>query len=394
MKSKFYLFYFFCLCALPPLPAQELEISGYFENQFFPQKMGDGLKLQDYNKLRLDLSTEISDNLSFNTDFIYRTFHGMTSINLLDFLPEKLSRGLVALPREYTTIEQPDENYLDNAYLTFYSERMNVRLGKQQLPWGAGYTWNPTDIFNDKNTFDPTYEKVGVNALKIELSFAAEGMLSAVLSPGEVWENSTKALKLRQHFHGFDLSACFIEKEQQTFTDALVMGIPLFTTFTEKRRLFGGDFSGELFGLGFWAEGAYNKMKISEDYGQYLTGADFTFENGLYLTAEYYRNELGKSDKKDYALSDWMRLFSASGENLGQNYLFAGQRYPVSELWNWSNFALINLDDKSAILFPWFDYSFNDNTEIILVGYLPLGEKETEFGEFGYGGFARVRVYF
>lgn len=377
--------------------AQELKFSGYFENQFFPQKIGDSMKLQDYNKLRLDLSADIGKNLSFNADYIYRTYHGATSYSALDFLPEKLAAPLAAVPSQLISefnLQFTDEIFLDNAYVTLYAKHLTVRIGKQQLPWGTGYTWNPTDIFNAKNTLDPTYEKVGVNAFKMEFPFATEGLVTAIFTPEAEWENSTKAVKVKQHFFGFDMSASFVEKDQDSFADAQIFGLPLFNSFKEKRQLVGGDFSGGLFGLGFWGEGAYNKMEMSDNYGQYLVGTDYTFENGLYLTSEYYRNELGKSDKNDYTLADWVRLFSAEGENLGQDYLFAGQRYPISELWNWSNFALINLNDKSAVLFPWFDYSYNDNTEIMFVGYLPVGKKETEFGEFGYGGFARIRVYF
>ncbi|MFQ5771939.1 MAG: hypothetical protein ACE5HX_15495, partial [bacterium] len=148
------------------------------------------------------------------------------------------------------------------------------------------------------------------------------------------------------------------------------------------------------FGLGVWGEGAYNFLESSADFGQYLLGLDYTFESELYLIGEYYRNELGKSNKGEYTFNDWMRLLSAEGENLGQDYLFLGQRYPITELWNWANYLLFNLNDKSGIFFPWFDYSLNDNTELMFVGYLPFGGKESEFGEFGMGGFARVRVYF
>jgi len=114
----------------------------------------------------------------------------------------------------------------------------------------------------------------------------------------------------------------------------------------------------------------------------------------VYKRQEYYRNGLGKSEKDEYDFNDWLRLLSSKGENLGQDYIYAGEMYPVTELLSWSNYLILNINDKSGMLFPWFDYSLNDNTEIILVGYIPFGENRTEFGEFGRGGFVRVRVYF
>jgi hypothetical protein len=375
--------------------AQDLEFSGHFENQFYPQELNDELILQDYSKLRLDLSAEVSENVSFSGDYIYQIYHGQTKFNAFDFIPERVVQRYaedMQTPadslRPQFDFETEDEDFLDNAYVTMYFQYADVRVGKQQLPWGTGYTWNPTDVFNDKNILDPTYEKTGVNALKIEVPFGNEGMLTGILSIDDEWETSTKALKIKQHFFGFDLSGSFVEKNQGGF-DYLS-----FEQTGEQRNLFGGDFSGELLGLGVWGEGAYNQMEESDDFGQYLIGIDYTFASEFYLMGEYYKNELGESNADRYDMNDWMRLLDADGINLGQDYVFVGQRYPITELWNWSNYFLMNLNDESGIVYPWFDYSLNDNTELHFVGLIPFGDKDTEFGAFGYGGFARVRVYF
>jgi len=375
--------------------SQELQFTGYFENQFFPQRLNNEWILQDYNKLRLDLSADISENVTFNGNYNYRVYHGATTFSALDFLPDQLVneyQKTMNIPQAILNplfeFKQEDEYFLDNAYVSIYSKRVNIRIGKQQLPWGSGYSWNPTDIFNEKNLLDPTYEKVGVNAFKVEIPFMTEGMLTGIIGVEDKWKTSTKGIKLKQHLSGFDLSFSFVEKHQSSFDYYSLQQC------SEKRRLLGGDFSGQLFGLGIWGEGAYNRMELSDNYGQYLVGSDYTFESGLYLTGEYYHNGLGRTNKENYTFGDWMRLMSSQGENLGQNYIFAGGSYPITELWNWSNFLLFNFDDKSGLIFPWFSYSLNDNTEVLFVGYLPFGSAKSEFGEFGAGGFARIRVYF
>lgn len=395
MIKRLWLVIISCAGIAGMLQAQELAFSGYYENQLFPQNLNGKFIFQDYNKIRLDLSSEIGENVNFQADYIYRIFHGATKFNAFDFIPESVVKDFAAqrhVPAENLRplfdFEFADENFLDNAYVTVYLNKLTLRIGKQQLPWGSGYTWNPTDIFNEKNALDPTYEKVGVNAFQVEYPFSAEGGITAIIGVGENWRKTTKALKIKHHVAGFDYSVSFVEKEQQ--------GIDLYRLgpFTERRRLVGADFSGQLFGLGVWGEGAYNFMTGAGDFGQYLFGADYTLKNGLYVIAEYYRNELGKSSKEDYGINDWMRLLSAQGENLGRDYLFFGERYPIAELWNWSTFMLFNFNDKSGLVFPWFDYILNDNTEVIFVGYLPFGKSRSEFGEFGAGGFARIRVYF
>jgi len=377
--------------------AQELELSGYFENQFFPQELDGKLILQDYNRLRLDMAAEVGENVDFAGDIVYRVFHGKTEYSVFDLLPKRVVEEYLAemrmsfkdLPPMFT-IRMADEHFLDNGYATFYFSRFNLRIGRQQLPWGAGYTWNPTDLFNEKNLLDPTYEKVGVNAFKLEVPFGEQGMATGVFGVGEEWGASIKAIRVKEHVRGFDLSATLAEREEER------LDFSTFSTTRTRRRLVGGDFSGSLLGLGIWGEGAFNWMEGEDDFGQYLLGTDYTFEDGFYLTGEYYRNGLGKTDERGYGFADWMRMLSADGENLGRDYLSIGQSYPIGELWDWSNFLILNLNsgDRSGVFFPWFGYSFGDNTEISLVGYLPFGGNESEFGAFGSGGFARVRVYF
>jgi hypothetical protein len=375
--------------------SKNIEISGYYENMFFPQKMKDEVMMQDYNKLRLNLSSEVSTNITFNANINGQTYHGKTTLNQLDFIPEAVvdeyinsagkSLEAVRPSFEYT---KEDEIYLDNAYLSVYTKHINLRIGKQQLPWGTGYAWNPTDIFNAKNILDPTYEKVGVNVFKAEIPFSQEGMLTGIVSVGDNWKNTTKALKAGYHVAGFDISASYAEKQHTK------LNYYTFEEMADKRQMFGADISGGIAGIGVWAEAAYNLMKNRGDYGQYLAGADYTFLSGLYFKLEYYRNGLGETSSKNYGFGHWMTMLGREAENLGKDYIYLGQMYPVGELVNWSNFFMINLNDGSGMVFPWFDFSLNDNTELILVGYFPFGKKETEFGEFGTGGFARIRIYF
>ncbi len=352
-----------------------IEFSAYYENQFFPQKSNNGeISLQDYNKLRLNISSEISDKISFKSNYILKTYHGKTTINIMEFMPEYLRQENIS---DYE-IKLENESFLDNAYISIYTKRLNFRIGKQQLSMGSAYAWNPTDIFNRKNTMDPTYEKIGLNAFKIEFPFHNDAMLTGILNVNEEFKNSTKGIKLKEHFFGFDFSLSFIEKEEID---------------TSKRTNYGFNFSGEVLGFGVHGEFAYNEKNNSKNFKQFVFGADYTFENSLYFIAEYYKNELGKTDYKKYSFFDWTRFFT-EGENLGQDYIYLGESYPIGDFLNWSNFLMLNLNDKSGVFFPWFDLSINDNTEFIIVAYLPFGKKNTEFGEFGKGAFARIKVYF
>ena len=374
---------------------QDLMIGGYFEHQLFPQVLGTTVQFQDYNKLRLDLSATVGDRLSFNGDFIFQTYHGVKRFNSLDFLPdnvveayaERLGASVESLRPQFV-FEYADELFLDNAYLTYYGDAVNVRVGKQQLPWGSGYAWNPIDIFHEKNLLDPTYEKRGVNAIKLEVPIGGMSMLTGVVGIEQDWETTTKAIRLKHYVGGFDVALVLTEKNEKTYD------FEVFREQTQRRRLFGGDFSGEIFGLGLWAEGAYNSMDRDENYFQLVVGSDYTLENGLYMMSEYYHNGRGASSANAYTFNAWMRLFGSDGENLGRDYVFAGPTYPLTELIYGSIFVVLNMNDGSSVLYPYVSYSLNDNTQLTLIGYVTFGKSDSEFGAFGPGGIVRIRAYF
>jgi len=93
-------------------------------------------------------------------------------------------------------------------------------------------------------------------------------------------------------------------------------------------------------------------------------------------------------------MNDWMAFMGPYGENLGRFYVYVGESMPIGDYITWSNFLLFNINDKSGMLYPWFDFSLGDNTVLNVVAYLPFGRKGTEFGEYGFGGMVRIRVFF
>ncbi len=378
-----------------PGTGQQLELSGFYENQLAPQQIGGDLVLQDYDRLRLDLFSQVDGRVVFAGDVVWRVHHGVAELNALDFLPEDVveahaaSAGLSAGQlRPLYALPFEDEHFVDNAHVTLYLGRLSLRVGVQQLTWGAGYTWNPTDVFHDKSFLDPTYERRGVNALRTEVGYGREGRLIGVLSVGPDWSHTARALKVRDHLHGWDLSALAVEMREEEID---------YLTGVEsqpRRRLLGGDISGQGLGLGVWGEGAYNWLAGGSDFGQYLVGVDHTTMGGTYLLAEYYHNGRGRTSEASYSFGEWMRLLGSRGENLGRDYLSVGLSRPALELWTLSAYAIANLSDNSLVAFPWVEYSLGDNTELDLAAYLPLGGALTEFGASGAGGLARIRVYF
>lgn len=395
MKTHFFtIVLLFCFYSIHAQD-KELELGAYFENQMLVQEYNENAIVSDYNKVRLDIHTDWQENLSFNADLIVQSYHGKTEFNLLDFIPSEVTSLYSAqtnLPLDSLmsafSFSYENDCFLDNAYLSYYSKHFNLRVGKQQLAWGSGYAWNPTDLFNAKNLMDPTYEKTGVNAIKAEIPFLKEGKITAIYSPSEDFDKSTYAFQIKENTLGFDLSACYIMRNYSSYD------YYTFQESLENQKMLGFDFSGSILSVGVHGEASVNFMETSENFQQYLVGADYTFSNGIFLMAEYYFNGKGENSSSDYTMNSWMSMLGEYGENLGKNYIYAGQSLPIGDYLTYSNYVIVNTNDKSAMIMPWFDFLFGDNITLTNSIFIPLGESNSEFGGYGFGGIVRLKAFF
>jgi len=386
------------------LPAQEFTLeedeklvwSGYFENQAFFQyrKNSDDIGILDYNKLRIDMSFKASQSVTFNADIIFSTYHGATSFNLVNYLPENIYNQIPQEMLPFLTLDFEDDYYVNDAYLSLYLDGLSIRIGKQQLPWGTGYTWNPTDNFHKKNQLDPTYEKVGVNALKVEIPWGLDGSVTAVAVNKEEVEKFSYAARVKKNILGFDISLSYQYLYEPRIDVASLM------TNTENRQLVGFAFTGQLFDVGVWGEGTYSRVDgeyhilSDKEYGEYLLGMDYTFEGGLYLVGEYLHRDQGVKDPEKYFYGDYLRMLYGEITNIGTDYLMLGASYPITDLLTIQTYSIINMQDSSWIIIPWLSYDAGQNLEIMAALNYFFGDAGTEYGEYGSGGLLRFRVYF
>jgi len=408
MRTKIvYLAMFF---SVTTLLGQSLQWSGYYEPQFVGMSVKDNYFQMASNKLRVDLNADLSDKVSFGANFDYITYHGKTEWDVLDYLPESVSSVVSPTQLQFYKLRfgdlaqmvgpfpvaRPDRIFLDNAYVHLSFKRFDLTIGRQQISMGTGYAWNPTDVFNTKDLLDPTYEQPGHNAIRADIPFSSMGSLVAYYAPGEEWKDSGKMIKFKSRIGHFDYSLLVIEK-YWTFTDYLT-----FTPLVHKRQVFGGDFAGELFGLGVWGELGYNKLTPIEqykekvdDYWEMVFGLDYTLDSGTYIMAEFYRNTSGKTDWREYNLNDWMRLLAQESRALGRDQLYSVIQHPLTDLMNIGCMSIFSISDKSLALVPTVSYSLFQDVELTLFGNFNLGKEGRTFGEnMGQGGIVRLRVYF
>lgn len=409
--------------------SQQVEIFGYFEPQLMGARLDGKFYQLSSNKLRVDLKSSLSDNVTFGANFDYITYHGKTEWDILDYLPEGVRNQapwtqLFGFEFNPYVLQFNDRQFLDNAYLKLTFKYADVTIGKQQLSMGTGYAWNPTDVFNKKDITDPTYEQPGHNALRFDVLLGSGYRITTIYAPTDDWEYTDVLLKLKGRISHFDFSILGIQK-QWKYTDARLFD-PLLMTFYQipsKRRIFGADFAGELLGLGVWGEYAYydihidateyvaysnalitsqmvshtslSEMGIPAHYYELVMGLDYTFDFQTYIMFEYYRNTEAKSDYQDYTFNDWMHLLFAEKRSITHDQLYAFVQHPLTDLIDFGNSCIYSLSDNSLTIIPMITYNIFENVDVTMIGNIYFGDDGTVYSDnMGNGGLIRARVYF
>jgi len=373
-----------------------IELFGYFESQAMGADIKNEFVLLYSNKLRVDLKSSLSEKITFAANFDYITFHGKTEWNILDFLSSDVTTEVPAGMETFYVLPFENRHFLDNAYIKLSFKSFDLTVGKQQISLGTGYVWNPTDVFNIKELFDPTYEQPGHNALRLDVPLGSMYTFTTLFSPEDTWKNSAKLIQIKGRISHFDYSLIGIEKawrfHDYTQFDFASMS---FLELPGKRQLLGASTAGELLGLGVWAEYAYNWMENSEDFYELVVGTDYTFDFQTYMMVEYYRNTLGKTDYEQYNLNDWMRMIALEQKAISRDQIYVFIQHPATDLLSVGISTIYSISDNSFALVPTLNYSLSDNVEVFAYLNINFGKEGKVFAKnMGSGGVIRARVYF
>lgn len=392
---------------------------GYYEGQIDYGRLPGQQIYMDYHKFRLDWDSSPSENMRVSGDIIFKHHGGQTTLNLLDFLKPRhtlLNPLNTNDTLEYVPYTLTDTVFFDNIFLEFHHDLFDLTVGRQQLPSGVGYTWNPTDIFNQKDVMDPTYENPGVDAFKLEIPLGLKCNLTGILQPVDSWNNTSQYYEIKTYLGHFDLSALYgrhtydrsgytlydtlitVQKDAEgtiistaKIADVLLPSMPQATV----RDLYGFNLEGELLGMGLRTELAVSRLNYESNNlrYEYIIGGDYTFKNSLYILTEYYHNDFGiAADQTTFY--DYAAYFNWECKSLNQNYLFLLGMYPLRDILDFSLFGIANLDDGSLVIAPQLIYRIFQNVEINVLGSLFLGEATDEYGYQDYGLRVRLRAYF
>ena len=379
MRRRFSIALFWLLALTPILASAQttsFELHGYVKNLGIRSSsiLTNEAFVLDISRLRTKGLFNVGERLHaevwLDTELLMGSFLDTPELELGETLERATFFDLdwiVTDQRSYQIRQQ-----LFRAFATLYVGQTQLTVGRQRIAWGTGFAWNPTDILNP---FNPGAielgEKAGVDAAYVNVPLGAFSRIEVVAAPGRRRGQSSLAARAGTNWREYDVS---------------VMG-----GYFREAWVLGGDFAGYLGNAGFRGEAAYTWNDDGSTYLRAILNADYNFAGGYYTLIEFYFNGQGHRDKADYDLT---ALLTGETFNLAKEYVAASVGKSITPLLGSALYALVNLDDQSALAGPSLTYSLAENLELAASTYFFIGKGDTEFGAQEHVFFASLQWYF
>ena len=290
---------------------------------------------------------------------------------------------------------------LDQAWLKFDVERkVFLTAGKQQVKWGTGHIWNPTDFLNAQryNPLLPYDTRLGSNMLRaqVPLDWHQSNLYAIALfdnpGPASTTQQGGGAVRAETVLGSAELGFDAVSRAGMNPDYGLDLSAPLgpVDMYAEAALLSGGGQSyrltGQPIGLSLSAGGFYDNVGIPGPALQASVGGvfDFAWEDNRQATlgAEYFYNELGVENGALYPVLVLQGRYVPfyAGKHYAALYLTA-EGPDSGKHTNVSLTNLVSLSDGSAE--SRLDFSW-ELLEHLTFGVDVAGHYGTQGGEFNF----------
>ena len=240
-----------------------------------------------------------------------------------------------------------------------YEDEKNRALGGLiNVSMGVGRIWNPTNLFNPKNTYALEPDEVfGVTGVSYTRHISDTSSLRVVTS-----QRADKTLKYAGMY--------------KSFLEFAEIGLSMITS--DETKMIGYEIEANLLdtGIELRSEGAY--IKDDTEFFQGILGADYGFVNGVTIIGEVLY-----SSKKFSFAEQLLNIDSDISQNLVHSNLYTALSLSYSfNIFLDSSLLYIESfnDDNSRFISPSLTYTLNDYNSFMLSAILQDGSSESECG--------------
>lgn len=292
-------------------------------------------------------------------------------------------------------------------------------IGRSIHRWGTGYAFNPTDVVAPDKVISDLENKekqaVGNDMVKVEYYGETYSLALCYLTALDIGskvkaKGSRLASRLYKNLGGLDISLISLFNQEESpiwgLNFACVIGnrLEIHGEVSMQRGSYIHYHRAIIEPDTLYKEYPFFDYKQSRQrlYNKYLLGFQYTFPGNILWIAEYYHQDQGYSKwewrqimkhaqflnrqltEPSLQLAEqnllWtLNVFSPKGAM--QDYIMNHMQIPVSEDVAFKSTWLMNLGDRSFLLFPEICFTRGDHFAFYWRSFIFLGNEETEFGE-------------
>ncbi|MEC9490991.1 MAG: DUF1302 family protein [Halanaerobiales bacterium] len=290
---------------------------------------------QDQSRLELDLQQDLSSDLNYYL------------------------KGALTLESYYQQ-DQKERDFefeVKEAYLNYYTDKIDWRLGRQNFSWGSSYNINPLNYFNpiDQGAVDPFQSRKAVDGIRAAYYPNFEWQLTGVITEhAEIDELQSAVQLIRRRWQGYDLAA-------SVFSGNSLQSVPVGRNFYPEVNKIGFDFKGDFSSknIGLFSEFVYSDYQNSrlKNTNELIIGLDYKFENNLYLLGQYYYQEL------------------APVQSEANQLLILRAEKPFGYFHNWELNLISDLKKGMSVVRPEIIFSLNEGLDLETGAVIKLNQK-------------------
>jgi hypothetical protein len=316
------------------------------------------VRIQAKNKIPIRQKEHLGFKLAYDHQPYFGTFVSGGDFRIMKHQAEE--RQFLDLSQ--TFIEKDNvfyEHKLHRASITYEAPTFNVEFGRQQIPWGVGHFFTPTDLLNP---FSPTQieldERDGVDAINFTTSLI-EGLRTQIIytPPGKQLHPQRILSRVSRDIQGYEIG---------------ILGGRV-----KRDHTAGFDIQGNIKDSAVRGEFLFREAELEKDFVKFTVNADYNFPHNVYGLLEYHFNSQGRRDPDDYQLD---RLVRGELNSLGRNYLALLLGYDLTSLLRFEHRTIYNMDDTSFFLRPELQYEFTSDLLLTAGSQLYMGANDDEFG--------------
>jgi hypothetical protein len=361
------------------------------------------------SRLRLELDGRLNRSLSAVVVYDLEGRIGRRETLGSPFASDFQTRQFLDLEDDLSEHEDAQwRQLLYRAYALYESDRLEVTVGRQRIPWGVGRLWNPIDRFN---AIPPLAieadQSPGVDAVKARWLFSGFTFLDAIYGFGYHADDRSYATRLGGVLWDVDYGlVAGVFEEAPTFGfdlatnlgDAAGRAEVVWTAPKRRVRPFGET-----------------RKEALDPYWQVLVSVDHNFDvgDGIYVLVEYLfnGNDLGFGRGEAAGAVNFFQEQDVLDQRViapGTTDLFGQSRvislaqhltgvqlgYDLTTDLRGDVVALYDWKGESVALFPSLRYSPTGWLELTLGVQLFEGRDRSEYGNGETLGFAIAEVFF